>query len=205
MIQGMSPACQSWKDYKDYVRIHPTAIIAPSASIKIFNPPKPAQICLEIGEGSHIFSSFSLLRPQAKIQIGKRCQLGASQFICADSIEVGDDVLMAWGGTIMDNDSHPLDWEFRKNDVIQCYNDYRADPADFIKNKDWSHVSIAPIKIQSRTWIGFNTAILKGITIGNNAVVAACSVVVKNVDPFTVVAGNPASAVSRLRETDGTR
>src|SRR5450759_3982073 len=90
----------SWEIYKDYIKIHPTAIIDPAAHIKIFNLPDPPRICLEIGEYSHIFSSFSILRPDAKITIGKRCQLGASSFIAAKSIEVGDDVLMAWGCTI---------------------------------------------------------------------------------------------------------
>lgn len=186
----------TWEVYKEYVKIHPTAIIDPAASIKIYNPPVPPRICLEIGEGSHIFSTFALLRPQAKITVGKHCQLGASHFICAESIVVGDDVIMAWGCTIMDNDSHPLDWEHRKNDVKQSFQDYLADRSNFIKNKDWSHVAICPIIIGDRTWIGFNTTILKGASIGDNAVVGACSVVVKDVLTHTVVVGNPAREVS---------
>lgn len=195
-----SVVVSSWEQYKDYIRIHPTAIIAPSASIKIFNPPNPPRVCLEIGEGSHIFSAFSLLRPEAKITIGKRCQLGSSQFICADSIAVGDDVLMAWGVTLMDTDSHALAWEYRKNDATQAYEDYCTDKSNFIKNKDWSHVLTRPIILKDRTWIGFNAAILKGVTVGNNAVVGACSVVVKDAPPYTVVCGNPANVVKYLQK-----
>ena len=45
----LSPSAEdSWKIYKAYVIVHPTAIIDPSASIKIFNPPDPPEICLEI-------------------------------------------------------------------------------------------------------------------------------------------------------------
>jgi len=202
MIRLFRPAPvqrSSWEVYKDYVKIHPTAIIDPSASIKIFNPPVPPQICLEIREGSHIFSHFALLRPQAKITIGKRCQTGASHFMCADKISVGDDVLMAWGIIVMDTDSHSAEWEYRKNDVTQAYKDYQEDSSNLIKNKDWSHVAISPISIADRCWIGFNATILKGVTIGSNSDVAACSVVVKNVSEYTAVAGNPASQIKKLQ------
>lgn len=201
---GLTPGTgpTSWEIYRDYVKIHPTAIIAPTAAIKIFNPPVPPQICLEIGEGSHIFSTFALLRPEARIRVGRRSQLGNSQFICADSIEVGDDVLMAWGATVMDNDSHALEWEFRKNDVQQSYKDYQVDKSNFIKNKDWSHVAMGPIVIGNKTWVGFNVSILKGVTIGDESVLGAGSVVVRNVSSNTVVAGNPAKAVKCIKRSD---
>lgn len=50
----------------------------------------------------------------------------------------------------------------------------------------------APIRIGKRVWIGSNATILPGISIGDNAVVGAGSVVTKDVPPNTVVAGNPA-------------
>jgi galactoside O-acetyltransferase len=195
------PNTTSWEQYREYVRIHPTAIIAPSAHITIFNPPVPPRICLEVGEGSHIFSTFALLRPEATIRIGKRTQLGNSNFVCADSIEVGDDVLMAWGVTVMDNDSHALAWEQRANDVVQCCEDYRTDPGNFIRNKNWDNVGMGPICIGNKSWVGFNVSILKGVTVGEGAIVGAASLVVKDVPPFTVVAGNPARVVKKLEES----
>ena len=173
-------------------------IIDPSASIKIFNPPDPPEICLEIGEGSHIYSNFSILRPSAKIRVGKNCQLGRSIFISANSIEVGNDVIMAWGVTIMDTDSHALCWDHRKNDVEQCRSDYLDDRDNLIKNKDWTHVASAPIKIGNKTWIGFNAAILKGVAIEEEAVIGAQSVVLKNIPPKTAAAGNPAVVVKSI-------
>ena len=190
---------ESWHRYRAYVAIHPTAIIDPCATLKIFNPPHPARPCIEIGEGSHIFGNFALLRPQATIRIGARCQIGQSHFVCADRIEVDDDVLMAWGITLMDNDSHALDWEYRSADAKRAYEDYRRDPSNLIRTKDWSHVAASPIRVRRRSWIGFNAAVLKGVTIGDNAVVAAHAVVSADVAPFDVVAGNPARVVRSLR------
>jgi len=190
----------SWEIYKNYIKVHPSAIIAPSATLKIFNLPEPPEVCLEIGEGSHIFSSFALLRAHSKIKVGKNCQLGNSHFICAESIDIGDDVMMAWGITVMDNDAHSLYWEGRKFDVLQCYQSYLENPDNFIKNKDWTSVPIRAIKFGNKSWIGFNATVLKGVIIGQNSVVGACSVVIQSVPDFSVVAGNPAKVLTRLEE-----
>lgn len=192
------PTPTSWETYKSYIKISPTAIIDPVAFVKIFNQPDSNSKCLEIGEDSHIFCSFNFVRPQAKVKIGKRCQIGKSSFTSAEMIEVGDDVLIGWGVTITDNNSHALDWEHRKNDIRQCYDDYKENPNNFIKNKDWSHVKIAPVCIKDRVWISFNTVILKGVTIGENSVIGAQSVVTRDVPPYSVVAGNPAKVIKKL-------
>ena len=55
-------------------------------------------------------------------------------------------------------------------------------------------------------WIGYGTAILSGVTIGDGAIVGACSVITKDVEPFTVVAGNPAAFIrNRFGGDDVTR
>jgi acetyltransferase-like isoleucine patch superfamily enzyme len=61
--------------------------------------------------------------------------------------------------------------------------------------KDWSQVAHARIVIGNKAWIGFNSIIMKGVNVGEGAVVAAGSVVVKDVAPFTVVGGNPAQFI----------
>lgn len=189
----------SWEAYKDYIKVHPSVIIAPSATIKIFNPPEPPEVCLEIGEGSHIFSNFALLRPQSRIKIGKHCQLGNSQFICAERIDIGDDVIMAWGCTIIDSDNHSLNWNDRRFDVERCRNDYiQTQGHDLARSHDWSKVQIQQVLIRDKTWIGFNAIILKGVTIGEGAVIGAGSVVTSKIDPWHVCAGNPCKTIKKL-------
>ncbi|MBL8839530.1 MAG: acyltransferase [Alphaproteobacteria bacterium] len=193
-----APGPPSWQRYAAYVRIHPEAEIAPSATLKIFDPPDPPRVCLEIGARSHVFASFAILRPEATIRIGQRCQLGASNFVCAEAIDIGDDVLMAWGITVMDNDAHALDWRARMHDAATFLDSYRADPDNPLRNKNWSAVPRGRIAIGDKSWIGFNASILKGVTIGEKVVVGAMSVVTHSVPANTVVAGNPARVVRNL-------
>ncbi|MGC8751800.1 DapH/DapD/GlmU-related protein, partial [Hydrotalea sp.] len=61
--------------------------------------------------------------------------------------------------------------------------------------KNWEKVKSSPIKIADKAWIGFNVIILKGVTIGEGAIVGAGSVVTKDVPPYAVVAGNPAKII----------
>ena len=64
--------------------------------------------------------------------------------------------------------------------------------------KEIGNVKIAPIIIKDHAWISYNVSILKGVTIGEGAIVGAGSVVAKDVPAWSVVAGNPARVVKML-------
>jgi acetyltransferase-like isoleucine patch superfamily enzyme len=143
---------------------------------------------LTIGQGSIIESSIITDREGASISIGKNTFIGASTIIGAEKIEIGDDVLIAWGCFIVDHNSHSISWSKRQNDVINWMQGM----------KNWDNVATAPIKINNRSWIGFNSLILKGVIIGEGSVVGAGSVVTKDVPPYTIVAGNPAKIIREI-------
>jgi acetyltransferase-like isoleucine patch superfamily enzyme len=59
-----------------------------------------------------------------------------------------------------------------------------------------------PVTIEDNVWIGGSVSIIGGVTIGKNSVVAAGSVVIRDVPPDTLVAGNPAKVVRKLTAAD---
>jgi acetyltransferase-like isoleucine patch superfamily enzyme len=56
-----------------------------------------------------------------------------------------------------------------------------------------------PIYIQNNVWIGFNTCVLPGVTIGEGSIIGARSVLAEDVEPYTVVGGNPARVIRKLK------
>lgn len=148
---------------------------------------------LFIGSDSCVSGSFVFEKETGVISIGDRTFIGGGQFICVDKIEIGNDVMFSWGCTVIDTDAHSLLSEQRTNDVV----DWKRglDEHKIGCYKDWSNVNHAPIIIKNKAWIGFNSIILKGVTIGEGAIVGAGSVVTKDVPDFAVVAGNPAKII----------
>ena len=140
---------------------------------------------LSIGGGSIVEAAIIFDRAGGAVRIGERTFIGASTLVCAESIDVGNDVLVSWGCTVVDHNSHSLAWSDRSRDVEQWYEG----------RKDWTPVDRAAVRIGDKAWIGFNAIILKGVTIGEGAVVGAGSVVTRDVSPWTVVAGNPAKSI----------
>jgi len=190
-----------WDENKEYVEVDPSVIISPISSVDIMYNTKSSHICIKIKEQSQIMGNLTILRSGAKIEIGKRTQISGSIF-CAHTVEIGDDVLIAGGTIIWDNDSHSVFWKERENDVIQCGIDYRKNPDNWILNKDWTNVHMAPVIIKNKVWIGFNAAILKGVTIGEGAVIGAMSVITHDVPPYTIVAGNPARIIRKIHQVE---
>lgn len=60
-------------------------------------------------------------------------------------------------------------------------------------------ITCKPVHICRHAWIGAGATILPGVTVGENAVVAACAVVTKDVPANTIVAGNPAKVIREIK------
>lgn len=159
----------------------------------------PQKVVLTTGVDCHIEGYFFFETKNGNVAIGDRTFIGPSTFILINGITVGSDVLISWGCHIMDNDAHSLDFEKRIDDV----RDWKRGIAESKpgKYKNWDIVKSDLIKIEDKAWIGFNCIILKGVTIGEGAVVAAGSVVTKDVPPYTVVGGNPAVIIKYLKQS----
>ena len=167
---------------------YPHVTIHPTAKVNFRGIRYTPGSTLEIGEGSIVEGNLVSERDGATIAVGRNTFIGGSLIASAMRIEIGDDVLISWGCNIVDHNSHAIGWKFREQDVRDWYHD----------KKDWTHVPIKPVKIGNKTWIGLNVIILKGVEIGEGAVVAAGSVVTKSVPPWTIVAGNPARVIREI-------
>jgi len=161
--------------------------------------PKIGYIYLEAGAHCVLDGNFHFESSQGHIKLGNRVHIGNSSLISIDEIIIEDDVTIAWDCLIYDHDSHSTNWEERQNDTEQEFKDICAG-VNPLTNKNWEVVKSAPIHICSKAWIGHGATILKGVTIGEGAIVGAGSVVTKDVDPWTLVGGNPAKKIRCLRE-----
>jgi acetyltransferase-like isoleucine patch superfamily enzyme len=152
-----------------------------------FNPSQPNVI---IGNNCYLQCKIVIHSKNVIVKIGDRVFIGpGTTLFCNESIEIKDDVMISWGCTLIDTNAHSLKSEERKNDV-----------SDWMKGwqfKNWSVVESKPIVIESNAWIGFNSIVMKGVTIGKGAVVAAGSVVSKDVENYTIVGGNPAKYIKK--------
>jgi acetyltransferase-like isoleucine patch superfamily enzyme len=162
--------------------------VHPSAQVNYRGLRRRPPSRLSIGEGSIFEGGIASDRNGSEVLIGRNTFFGGSTIVTALRVEIGDDVLVSWGCTIVDHDSHVLPWAGRKDDVREQYHG----------RKNWQGVGMRPVRIADKSWIGFNVIILKGVTVGEGAVVAAGSVVTRDVPAFTLVAGNPARVVRSL-------
>ena len=122
-----------------------------------------------------------------RIELGNNVKLGkGSKILCVNNVRIGDNTAIATDVTIVDNNNHPINPEFR---AFMRTTPHNSDA------RSWIHSDNKPIIIGDNCWIGANVRIQKGVTIGDNAVIAACSVVTKDVPANSIAAGNPAKIV----------
>jgi carbonic anhydrase/acetyltransferase-like protein (isoleucine patch superfamily) len=114
------------------------------------------------------FTSF----PGARIRLGKRALINGAMIHAKAAIEIGDDSMVGFGSRIFDADLHPLDVNTPER--------------------------IEPIRIGERVWIGSDVTVTRGVTIGDDAVVGARSVVTRDIPPRSLAVGTPAKVVREI-------
>lgn len=123
--------------------------------------------------------------------VGDFTLLNGALVMAEERIEIGSHCLVSWNVGIADSDFHPLEPARRIVDSHALAPYYKDRPPR-------PQIRTAPVIISDNVWIGMNAVILKGVTIGENSVVAAGAVVTKSVPPNVVVAGNPAVVTKQL-------
>lgn len=145
---------------------------------------------IKIGSNSVISGVLLVFPHGGMIRIGSWCYVGEQTRIWSGTaITIGDRVMIAHGVNLFDNDTHPISASERHAHFRQIATE--GHPKNFRLND-------RPINIEDDAWIGANCTLLKGITVGQRAIVGAGSVVTKDVPADTIVAGNPAKIIRKL-------
>jgi acetyltransferase-like isoleucine patch superfamily enzyme len=114
----------------------------------------------------------------ATVIIGHRSFVNGARISSVKRIEIGDDAIIA-DARLMDTDFHALSQRRQQGDAF---------------------VGVAPIYIKNNVWIAAGSAVLKGVTIGENSVIAFGSVVVKNIPANVIAGGNPCKEIRAVPE-----
>jgi acetyltransferase-like isoleucine patch superfamily enzyme len=145
---------------------------------------------IKIGNNTHIKGELLLYKHGGNIDIGEYCFLGENSRVWSSvGVTIGNRVLISHNVNIHDSNSHPIDMEERHTHFKEIVNNGHPNSIDLNEKI---------ITIENDVWIGFNSSILKGVIIGEGAIIAANAVITKDVPPFTIVAGNPGKIIKDL-------
>lgn len=155
------------------LRISSSGMVCSRGSTKIMK----TNGSIEIGDRTCLWPKVKLVAigndsaHPARLRIGKYCSLGdRTQIHCGKNVTIGDRVLISWDVNIIENEYHGLGG---------------SDP------------NPKGISIGDEVWIGCNVIILNGVTIGKGATIGAGSVVARDIEPYTLAAGNPAKPIRK--------
>ncbi len=142
---------------------------------------------IRIGSHSSIMGELCVFKHGGELEIGNYCFVGPRTRIqSAKKIYIGNNVLIAHDVNIIDNISHPLNSKERHLDFVRFLKHGLAEKIDLREEE---------IIIQNDVWIGFGSTILKGVTIGQGAIIGANTLISEDVPPFAVMVGNPARII----------
>jgi acetyltransferase-like isoleucine patch superfamily enzyme len=114
---------------------------------------------------------ISALEPGSEIVIGNNCGFSGTVIGCFSQIIIGDNVKCGANTLVTDGDWHA--------------EDPRSSPP-------------RPIRIGNNVWLGVNVTVLKGVSIGDNALIGAGSIVTKEIPPNVIAVGNPCVVIKSI-------
>lgn len=127
----------------------------------------------EVRVWSNINRAKIFVEKGASLKVGKNSRINGVHISVSNKVVIGQNVRMAPYTIIMDSDYHDV-------------------------NDHFSEGARSPVIIKDNVWLALRSVVLKGVTIGEGAVVAAGALVTKDVPPYTVVAGVPAKVIKKL-------
>jgi acetyltransferase-like isoleucine patch superfamily enzyme len=168
-----------------------TAYVETTFSFHLYHSEEPVGARIGRGASTYLGTMFDV-GPRGRVSLGEYALVHGARIICDAEVEIGDYALISWNVVLMDSYRVPLDAGARRRELEQV----PLRRPRFLG----AGVSARPVRIGRNVWVGFDACVLPGVTIGEGSVVGARSVVVEDVPPYTVVAGNPARVIRSLEE-----
>lgn len=155
-----------------------------NSKIKLLNGSTREDVVLH--DHSEVFGTIQSYN-HGKVIMNEWSKLGPNSVIsCANYIEIGRDTAISFGVTVTDNNAHPTNPSDRR---------YMRHTPHRSEERSPKYAASAPVIIGENVLLGSGSRICKGVTIGDNAIIAANAVVTKNVPANAIAAGNPARIV----------
>lgn len=136
---------------------------------------------LELGEGVWLRTEHGENRltvyPGARVSLGARTLVNGAMIVAKQEVRVGADARLAFGVRILDADLHDFDQDTPER--------------------------VEPVRIGDRVWLGANVLVLRGVTIGDDVIVAAGSVVIRDLPSRVLAVGTPAAAIREIAPRHG--
>jgi acetyltransferase-like isoleucine patch superfamily enzyme len=177
-------------NYKDRMNKRRVAACGKNTLIHGYIDARGSRCEIRIGDECSIQGMLVTEHDDAEILIGNNVFIGANTIVdCARQVVIEDDVLVSYQCLLMDSNNHSEKASERINDLRGVMRGERH---------AWEKVPSGPIRLCRGAWIGARAIILKGVTVGEGAVVGAGSVVTRDVAAHTMVAGNPARLIREI-------
>ena len=171
------------------VAMDSTAYVETSYSFRFFRSELPRGVEYGRAASTYLGTMFDV-GPTGRVKLGDYALVHGARIICDSEILIGNHALISWNVVLMDTYRWPADALARRRELeLLPHRQHRVAAAN---------VAARPVHVGPNVWIGFESCVLPGVTIGEGAIVGARSVVTADVPPFTIVAGNPARVVRPL-------
>ena len=197
-MTGMAPdRTLPWDWYAgripENVTIAESAYVETSFSFLLYRSEQSPGVAIAHGASTYLGTMFDVGR-SGHVTLGEYALVHGARIVCDQEIAIDDHALISWNVVLMDSYRLAFDPDLRREEL-------RAS-ADVWPRRLQGTAAARPVRIGRAAWIGFDSCVLPGVTVGDGAIVGARSVVMHDVEPFTIVAGNPARLVRRLTDEE---